>query len=132
MDKKTAELVVKIISILGYIGAAFSILAGIVMLFGGTFMASLLMSGTNYAAFVGALAVVIAIIMIVVGVLAIFVSKALWQHKNWARIVVVIFSALGVLSSLVSIMRGGIVGLIIDGAILYFLAFDKTVIHLFK
>lgn len=132
MDKHSAEVVVKIISILGYIGAGLSILGGIIMLFGGTFVASYFtMGGAQGAAFVGALAIVMAIVMIAVGIFGIFVARGLWHHKNWARIVIIIFSVLGVISSLFS-LPGGIIGLIINGAILYFLAFDKTVVSLFK
>ena len=129
MNKKSAELVVKIIAILGYIGAGLAILGGLMVLLFGRGLGIMYPAGM---ALVGAKAVIYAILMVIAGVVGIFVSKALWHHKNWARIVVVILSALGVLSSLVSIMRGGIVGLIINGAILYFLAFDKTIVGLFS
>ena len=131
MDKHDAEVVVKIISILGYIGAGLGIIAGIAMLFGGTFLASYFMGRTDRTAFVGALAIVAAVVIIILGIFAIFVSRALWNHKNWARIVVIIFAALGAVSSLLA-LPSGIIGLLIDGAILYFLGFEKTVVSLFK
>jgi hypothetical protein len=80
---------------------------------------------------VGTKAVVYAILMVIAGIVGICVSKALWAHKNWARIVVVIFSALGILSSLMR-LPSGIIGIVIYGVIIYFLAFDKSIVHLFK
>jgi len=128
MDKKNAELIVKIIAILGYIGAGFSILGGLIMLLGGSFLASLL---PNFGAFIGVLAVVAAVLMIAFGIFAIFVAKGIWNHKNWARIVVIIFSALGVIGGLTS-LPSGIIGILINGAVFYFLVFEKTIIGLFK
>ena len=82
-------------------------------------------------ALTSAKAITLAILMVIAGVVGIFVSKALWSHKNWARIVIIIFSALGIISSLMR-LPSGIIGIIIYGAIIYFLAFDKSVVHLFK
>jgi len=132
MDKKNAELTVKIIAILGYIAAGLAILGGLMVIFFGRGLG--IMYSTSMA-LVGARAVMLAILMVIAGIIGIFVSKALWTHKNWARIVVIIFSALGILSSLVRLSRGvigGIIGIVIYGAIIYFLAFDKTIMHLFK
>jgi len=127
-------LVVKIISILGYIAAGFCILFGLVMLFGSQFIIGM-MPIANIpnltSAMVGAVITVMAIILIAVGIFGFFLAKGLWEHKNWARIVAIVFSALGVLGGLTSLPRG-IVGLVIHGAVIYFLAFDKNVIRLFK
>jgi hypothetical protein len=129
MEKKNAELTVKIIAILGYIGSGLAILGGLMVVFFGRGLGIMYPTSMKL---VSAHAVTMAILMVVAGIVGIFVSKALWAHKNWARIVIIIFSALGAISSLISIMRGGIVGLIINGAILYFLAFEKSIVHLFK
>jgi len=131
-----AELIVKIISILGYIGAAFGILFGLVLLFGGSFILSMLPL-TEMPQFVGPLAsaliIVLSIVLLIFSVFWIFVAKSLWHHQNWARIIVIIFAALGALQSLVTILSGsGIVSLLIDGAIIYFLGFDETVKGLFR
>jgi len=128
MDKKSAEVIVKIIAILGYIGAGLAILGGLMVLFFGRGL------GIMYSAsmaLTSAKAITLAILMVIAGVVGIFVAKALWSRKNWARIVVIIFSALGILSSLMR-LPSGIIGIVIYGAIIYFLAFDKTVVHLFK
>jgi hypothetical protein len=128
MDKKNAELTVKIIAILGYIGIAFAIVAGLMVLFLGRGIGYMYPAGMTLA---GTRAVVTSILMIAVAIVAIFVLNAFWHHKNWARIVFVIFSALAIISSLTHLPRG-IIGLVINAAILYFLAFDKSIVHLFK
>jgi hypothetical protein len=128
MDKKNAELTVKIIAVLGYIAAGLAILGGLMVLLFGR---SLGIMYSRSWALVSAYAVTMAILMVIAGVVGIFVSKALWSHKNWARIVIIIFSALGIISSLLR-LPSGIIGIVIYGVIIYFLAFDKTIVHLFK
>jgi len=127
-------IVVKVIAILGYIFSCLGVLFGIALLFGGPFIASMMpmMNASNVStALVGTILIVTAIIMIAVSIFGFFVAKALWDYKNWARIVVIIFSALGIIGGLTSLPRG-IVGIIIHGVIIYFLAFDKNVTKLFK
>jgi hypothetical protein len=134
MDKKHAELIVKIIAVGGYIGAGLGVIAGLALLFGGSFIAGLMPMADipSFAgALVGAVAVVMAIICIAFSVFVFIVSKNIWNHKNWARIAVIILAALGGLSALFH-LPSGIIGLILDGAVVYFLGFDKTVIKLFK
>lgn len=138
MDKKTAELLVKIIAILGYIGAALSVIAGIMMFFGGTFFAAYLPGmgeGLFSGAFVGAMLIVTAIIGIVWGIFAFILSLNLWKHKNWARVVLGVFAALGAIGSLFSIVTSpasAIFGLVIQGGIFYLLMLNKDVKKLFK
>jgi len=128
MDKKNAELTVKILAILGYICSGLAILGGLMVLLFGHGLG--IMYSASWA-LVSAYAVTMAILMVIAGVVGIFVAKALWNHKNWARIVVIIFSALGILSSLLR-LPSGLIGIVIYGVIIYFLAFDKTIVHLFK
>jgi predicted membrane channel-forming protein YqfA (hemolysin III family) len=132
MNKKNSELTVKIIAILGYIGAGLAILGGLMVLLFGRGLGIMYPAGM---ALIGTKAVLYAILMVAAGIVGIFVSKALWNHKNWARIVILIFCALGVLSALASMIRffpRGIINLLIHGAIVYFLAFEKSITHLFK
>jgi hypothetical protein len=126
-------MVVKIISIFGYIAAGFGILVGLIMLFGGQFIVSM-MPLANIpdvtAAMLGVIITVVAIIMILVSVFGFFLAKGLWDHKNWARIIAIVFSVIGVLGGLTS-LPSGIVGIVLHGAVLYFLAFDSNVKKLF-
>jgi hypothetical protein len=72
-----------------------------------------------------------AIIIIAVSIFAFIVAMNLWKYVNWARIAMIVISALIVLESLIT-LPAGILGLIINGAILYFVAFNKDVVALFK
>lgn len=129
-----ATSVVKVISILGYIGAGFGILGGLIFLFGGQFLIAMMpleQLPDIMGALAGALITVFSILLIAFSIFWIFVSKALWNHKNWARIVYIVFSSIGVVNSLLS-MPSGILPLLIDGGIIYFLAFDDNVKKLFR
>jgi len=133
-DDDYALLVVKIISILGYVGAGLGILMSLLLLFGGSFILGVLpLEGMPQllGALAGAFIIVIAILLLAFSIFWIFVSRALWNHKNWARIVVIVFAVLGILGSL-STIPSGILSLLIDGAIVYFLGFDEKVKGLFK
>lgn len=119
---------VKVLSILYYIGAAMCVLFGLLFMAGAGFMAALLKSfprlsflGTGF--FMG-----LGIILIAFGVLDFFVGRGLWNGQNWARILTIVFSALGVLGGLSSLVRfnlSGIVGLAIHALIIYYLGFSK-------
>ena len=136
MKKSTAELWVKIIAILGYITAALSVIGGIFLFFGGTFLSAVMpFFGEDIigSALVGTLMVVLAIVAIIFGVVTFIIALNLWKFKNWARIVEIIFAAIGILSSLPSLFTGkGIIGLVINAGIFYLLAINKDVRKLFK
>lgn len=137
MNKSTAELWVKIIAILGYIGAALGVIGGIIMLFGGSFITTMVPMFDQSLEAIGG-AAVLTVVFVISGIIAIafsifgfIVSLNLWKHKNWARIVMIIFAVLGIISGLTS-LPGGLISLVIEGGILYLLAFSKDVIKLFK
>jgi len=133
-NNSQAAMIVKIISILEYIGAAFCIFFGLILLFGGQFILGMIPAAELSqipAALISAALIFIAILMVVVGIFVIFLARALRNHKKWARIVTIIFSAISVLAALLSFPHG-IIGLILHGAVIYFLGFDKNVIALFK
>ena len=122
---KQVPVIVKIISILYYIGAVTSVIVGILLMVGGGMLGNYL---ENYGALFGGLAIVGGILMIVFGVVGFFIGRGLWKAKQWARIVVIILSALGVISAIVSLAQGAtssIVSLLISGAIGGYLWFAK-------
>jgi hypothetical protein len=134
MDKKTAELLVKIISVFGYIGAGLGIIASLALIFGGSFMASIMpLADVSMipAAMLSAVIMVVGIIILLVSIFGIFLARGLWMHKKWARIVAIVFAAIGVLGGLTS-LPSGIVGLLLNGAVFYLLGFEKTIVKLFK
>ena len=125
---------VTIIAVLAYIGSVFALLAGIAMLIGSAFIAPLIASIPGAAAFaaLGAAAAIIGgIIMIALAVLYFFLGKGLWNGKNWARIVILVFSVLGILSALTNPLAG-IVGIVINAVIIWYLGFNKEAKNYFR
>jgi hypothetical protein len=129
---KTIPTGVKIISILYYISAVLAVLAGIVIIFGGSLLASFFVS---FAILGAGLFVIMGIIIIAVGVLGFFIGKGLWEGNPWARTVAIILAALGTLSSLSSIVGGdfgSIVSLAINVLIGWYLLSNEEVKKFFK
>lgn len=130
----SATMIVKIISVFEFIGAGFAILFGLLLLFGSQFFLAMLPLAEISqvpAALIGAAVTLMSILMIIYGIIAIFLARGLWNYKNWARIVFIVFSSLGILAALFS-LPSGILGLLLHGLIVYFLGFNKDVVALFK
>lgn len=119
---------VTILMVLAYIGAVLAVIGGIAMFVGGGFLSSL-STVPGVSALIGAGAVVMGIVLIALGVLYYFIAKGLGDGKNWARIVTLVFSALGFIGSIWPI---SIVGLIINGVIIWYLWFNKEAVAYFK
>ena len=134
-----APTLVKIISVLAYIDAGFlalmaigSIIGGIVFMSGGSLGAGL---GDTLGAIVGLFASLAGVMFLVLGVICIpfailyfFIGKGLWNGKNWARVVTIVFSLLGVLISIISLIQGSwgsILILLVNGAIAGYFLFSK-------
>lgn len=122
---------ITVLSVLGYIGSVFTLLAGLFMLFGGSFIASMV---TKYAAMpdgslVGMGLVAAGILFIACAVLDFFVARGMWKGQNWARILVLILLALSALSALFSL---SLVDLIIDAILIWYLGFYKPAVSWFK
>jgi len=129
---KSMPVGVKILAILTYIGAAFTILGGVMMMAGSAFFGSFLSMVPGYATFaaLGVTAfIIIGLVAIALGVLDIFIGKGLWNGKNWARILVLVFSVLGLLGSITSF---SLVNLVISAVIIWYLGFNKEAIAYFK
>jgi|GEM_PF-1610774 len=133
VEKNTAEMIVKIWAILGWIGAAFLIIAGIALFglgsLGGFGMMGGLgdLEGVIGGGLLAGIGIIVGVIMLVFAALNIWISYALWQHKNWARIVTVIFSVLSILS----IFSLNFVGVIMGALGLWLFGFEPTVVGLF-
>lgn len=123
--KKTL-LGVKIISIFYYIGAALAVLSGIGFLLGAGFLEGLF---PEIGILGSALFVFVAIFLLGLAVLFFFIARDLGRYKNWARIVVIVLSIIGVLQAIFSIVQGegGILDFIISGVIGGYLLFSKQV-----
>jgi uncharacterized membrane protein (DUF2068 family) len=72
----------------------------------------------------GGLLSIIGLVLIIIALLDLGFAWGLWNGKGWAWILALIFAALGILVSLISLVRGGlwsILVLVIDVVILYYL-----------
>ena len=121
---------VKIISVLYYIGAALLLIGAIVALLGGTFLSGVF--GGLVALGIG---IFLAIIFLAFAVLSFFIAKGLWKAKNWARVVVIILSCLGFLGAISSLLSGqmtGIISLILNGVVGWYLWFSKEAKGFFR
>lgn len=121
MEKGQAEMVVKVLAILYWIGAAFSAIFGLMALFGGSALGAL---GGMFGGFFGAFVAVFGVVLIVLAALYAFVGRGLWQHKSWAKIVAIVLAVLSLLSFPI--------GTIVGAATIYFLGFNEEVKALFE
>jgi hypothetical protein len=99
---------VTILAILNFIGAAFCLLAGIVTILGGGFIATMLsQQGSGASGILAGLGAAAGVFIIICGGLGGLVGFGLWKLKEWARIVSIVlvgingaFQLLGLLGSL--------------------------------
>ena len=124
---------VKVISVLFYIGAVIVVLVGIAAIFGASFMGVFVEQIPGLGA-LGALGVgvfiVLGLVFIGVGVLEYFIGRGLWKAKSWARTIAIIFSVLGLLMAILSLMGGNVISilsLLLNGTIGGYLIFSKEV-----
>jgi len=125
---------VKVIGVLEYIGAGLSLIFGLLFLFGAGFISAIgatLVDNPLFATFGSAIFVILGILMLGSAVLSFFIARGLFKLQKWARIIVIVFSCLGVLFGLLSIFGGtigqGIFGMIVNGLIGGYLSFSKEV-----
>jgi len=124
---------ITVLSVLGYIGAVATLLLGIAMLIGSAFISNVINQFVPklaaYATVGTVLFIVLGIIFIGLAILDYFIAKGLWNGKNWARILLIIFAALSVLGSLHPF---SISSLVINGVIIWYLGFYKPAVNYFK
>ena len=112
-ETKFVPIRVKIIAVLYYISATLGLIFGLLFIVS----AGLVNSITNQIPILGlfgtGLFIIGAIIIIVLGILSFFIGRGLWKGRNWARILVVIFSFISVLIAIVSMIQGNILSNII-------------------
>ncbi len=109
---------VTILAILGFIGGIGCIALGIMLsLLGPLILASLTHSEMPMLALMIHFG---ATFFVAYGVAALIVSYGLWTGKSWAWWIYIIMLILGILSSLLSLPHG-IVGIVINGLIIYYM-----------
>ncbi|MEM4647969.1 MAG: hypothetical protein QXO12_01505 [Candidatus Pacearchaeota archaeon] len=132
MEKQTAKTLVLVIAILYFIFAALSLIAAITIFLGGKFFASLI-PVPGGKALIGAISIILGIVFLIGAVIDLFVGIGLLRYNNVARIIAIVFSVLGIIMAIPSVIYGiGIISLIINGGIFYLLTFQKEVVDLFR
>ena len=124
MAVSSVPTLVKVIAVLYYIGAAFAVLAAIAMFIGSSFIP------IDLPEFLSGLVIVAGILFLAFAVLGFFLGRGLWKGQNWARIVVIIFAVIGVISGIITLIGGdfsSIIGLVINGLIGWYLIFNANV-----
>ena|SRR3989344_5745461 len=126
---------VKIISIIYYIEAALGILLGIAVIVGGGFLNSL-NSIPGFTVSGSWLFYILGIFILAISVFGFFIGRNLWKGRNWARIVVIVFSVPVILVVIYMIFSGsiinGIINLVINGIIPGYLLFNQNAKEFFN
>jgi hypothetical protein len=98
---------VTILAVLYFLGAVGCLLAGILMIVGGGFMATLISQQTQAsgvgAGFLAGLGAVLGVVIFIFAALYVLLGWGLWKLKNWARIVTIVLAALGIAGALLGL-----------------------------
>jgi hypothetical protein len=94
---------VTILAVLAFIGAALLVAAALVSLLAGMLVSTMLSFRMGMIGGVGAAFLVI-FFLLVFAVVDIMVGVGLWKLKNWARIITIVLTAIGLLGSVLSII----------------------------
>src|SRR3989344_6951799 len=109
---KEAPTGIKIIAVLLYIFAALFILLSLLFFLGSGLAQSILQEQYPAMAAIGAaIFILLGIFLLAFGIIYIFIGKGLWKGKNWAKIVAIIFSAIGILQAILSMRAGPFSGI---------------------
>jgi len=124
---------VTFLAILEFIGGGFCALFGLLTIAGAGFIHSLTVQNQGAPAagmgsFLAMLGGALSVFFFVLAAIAILLGIGLWTLKNWARIIVIVFAALGIVMNLSQLLHftqamlpGLVIGLAIDGLIIWYL-----------
>ena len=95
---------VTVIAVLDFIGAGFCVLAGVGMMLGGGYFATMLSQGRGASAgMLAAIGAVAGVIFLAIAALAIVLGWGLLKLKEWARIITIVLAGLGALGALLAL-----------------------------
>ncbi|HEY7403020.1 MAG TPA: DUF2127 domain-containing protein [Candidatus Angelobacter sp.] len=100
---------VTVIAVLYFIGAAFCLLGGLLFIAGGGFLATIInqqgqAGSSGMAGIMAGLGAAMGIMFLVFGVIDALVGWGLLKLKNWARIVAIVFAAIGACFQLLGVL----------------------------
>ena len=105
---------ISIIAGLEVLGGLFFLGIGALLFFAGAFVSQLT------ALIPGVVVGTIGVVLIIFGLVTFFIAYGVWNGRGWAWTVGVVFAALGLIIGLMT-LPGGIVTLLVDGLIIYYL-----------
>lgn len=117
MSEKKRPTVVKILVLIVAIGSIVPILAGVMMLTGGSAFEGYFMQEL--------LSQILPTYSVLVGVIGLVAAWGLWVGKGWAWILALILFIIGIIMDLAT-LPSGIVGVVIDAIVLYLLMRPDT------
>jgi hypothetical protein len=136
---------VKLISILYYIGAISGVIIGVVFILGGIIgddivnsigIDQLILEASNLNIldayilnYIQSALLMGGILLTIISLIGIYVARGLWKGQNWARIVVIVLSVLGFLGAL---FEFDLITLVLSGVIGAYLIWSKNVKATFK
>ena len=121
MSSSARPLGITLLAVLHVLQAVFLFLGGIALIVLGAFIGRGLF---GLPRFLNGVVSFIGVVLIVIGLLSFGLAWGLWTGRGWAWILSLLLAALGLIVSLISLARGrfgGIVILILDAIILYYL-----------
>jgi|Deesub1362B_J571_1020462.scaffolds.fasta_scaffold00005_411 hypothetical protein len=106
----------------------FQILVGLLMILGGI---AFIIIGAAMSPFLGLMGmmgfigmiggvILLIVSIIILGIITIIIGIGMWNGREWARLITLILSVLGLLVSILA-LPGGLVGIIINALIIYYL-----------
>jgi len=116
MSEKKRPTVVKILVLIVAIGSIIPILAGVMMLTGGAYEGYFMQE---------LLSQILPTYYVLVGVIGLVVAWGLWVGRGWAWILALIIFIIGIIMDLVTLPTG-IVGIVLDGIVVYLLMRSDT------
>ena len=117
MSEKKRPTVVKILVLIVVIGSIIPILAGVMMLTGGSAYEGYFMQEL--------LSQIVPTYTVLIGVIGLVAAWGLWIGRSWAWVIVLIIFIIGIIMDLVTLPTG-IVGVVIDAIVLYLLLRPDT------
>ncbi len=121
---------VTVIAVIDFIAAGLCVIGALLFFAGGSFLTSMFSAaGAEGAGILGGAVAVVGVVILLVGVLAAAIGYGLLKLMNWARILAIIFAAIGALQIIRTLVTLG--SMMSVGQIVWqivFLAYDAWVI----
>lgn len=121
--KRSRPLGVTILAVLAGISGIFSLMGGITLMALGPAISSAMMQqgAPGMSGFFGGMMAILGVVLLLMGILNLVVAWGYWTGQEWAWVLGVILGIIGVIMGIIQITQGGIIGLVINAVILYYL-----------